>query len=296
MGRLRLRARAGLSAAISYLCLGALWLLSKTPLAVLRATGRLAGRVFAWLNPALLEAIEENVAFCFPQKTPTERSLVARRCVENLFVGLCEKGIVWYGSASRSYGNVHGVENLEAARQGGRGVILLGFHFSDLELALRVLSERAPICIMYFRDANPVFEEAAKKGRGRHCTTIERSSVRTAIRALGDGAAIWYAPDQEYSDPRFVTTQFFGQPIRSITATSRLVRVTGAAVVPFLHSRTADGIRVELLPALDGFGEDEVADAQRINQLLEAAIIAQPESYLWMNRRLNRAEGSPAAD
>jgi KDO2-lipid IV(A) lauroyltransferase len=59
-------------------------------------------------------------------------------------------------------------------------------------------------------------------------------------------------------------------------------------VVPFLPVRRADGsgYDVRVLPALADFpSADLAADTLRINYLIEDAVRASPEQYLWVHRR-----------
>ena len=95
-------------------------------------------------------------------------------------------------------------------------------------------------------------------------------------------------PDQDYGAKHSIFAPFFGIPAASITATSRIARMSGAAIVPFFQTRLPDnrGYKLTLYPALQDFpGEDIEQDTRRINQLVEARIREQPEQYLWVHRR-----------
>ncbi len=89
---------------------------------------------------------------------------------------------------------------------------------------------------------------------------------------------------------------FFGIPACTITATSRLAALSGAAVVPYFPKRLpgGSGYEVVILPALENFpSEDVVADTRRINELLEQYVRLAPEQYLWVHRRFKtRPPGS----
>jgi len=81
---------------------------------------------------------------------------------------------------------------------------------------------------------------------------------------------------------------FFGIPAATNTATSRLARMTGAAVLPYFPERLPDGTgyRMVIQPALENFPTDDpIADAQRFNAILEAQIRRVPDQYLWLHRR-----------
>ncbi len=48
---------------------------------------------------------------------------------------------------------------------------------------------------------------------------------------------MWYAPDQSYRKKGAEMVPFFGIPAATNTATSRLARMTGAAVLPYFPER-----------------------------------------------------------
>ena len=90
---------------------------------------------------------------------------------------------------------------------------------------------------------------------------------------------------------------FFGIPASTLKATTRLAKMTGAAVNPFVIQRLPDarGYALTIQPALENFpGENEVEDATRFNALIEAQARENPEQYLWIHRRFkSRPPGEP---
>jgi KDO2-lipid IV(A) lauroyltransferase len=117
---------------------------------------------------------------------------------------------------------------------------------------------------------------------------IPRDDVRTLISALKANEPVWYAPDQSYRKKGAEMVPFFNIPAASNTATSRLARMTGAAVLPYFPERLpgARGYRMVIQPMLESFPtEDAVADARRFNELIEAQVRHVPEQYLWIHRR-----------
>jgi KDO2-lipid IV(A) lauroyltransferase len=117
---------------------------------------------------------------------------------------------------------------------------------------------------------------------------IPHEDLRGLLRAFKRGQAVWYAPDQNHGLRNSVFAPFFGVPACTLAATSRLAALSGAAVVPYFPRRLpgAAGYEIVILPALDDFpGADPVADAARINALLENHIRQAPEQYLWVHRR-----------
>jgi KDO2-lipid IV(A) lauroyltransferase len=132
--------------------------------------------------------------------------------------------------------------------------------------------------------------------RKRTRRAIPRDDIRTLVATLGANEPVWYAPDQSYRKKGAEMVPFFGIPAATNTATSRLARMTGAAVLPYFPERLPGtrGYRMVIHPPLENFpGDDRVADAARFNALIEAHVRQVPAQYLWIHRRL---KGLSAAD
>jgi KDO2-lipid IV(A) lauroyltransferase len=90
---------------------------------------------------------------------------------------------------------------------------------------------------------------------------------------------------------------FFGVPAATITALSRLARLTGAAVLTCVTEILPDGKGYVTRfgePWADFPSEDEVADAARMNRWLEGEIRRMPAQYYWVHRRFKtRPPGEP---
>jgi KDO2-lipid IV(A) lauroyltransferase len=137
------------------------------------------------------------------------------------------------------------------------------------------------------------------RGRQRlYDGVIPRDDLKGAIRSLRRGRTLWYAADQDYGASHSVFAPFFGVPAATITMTTRLARVNDSPVVFFSHFREPNGrFLLKLSPPLEGYPSgDDVADAARMNLVIEAAIRSHPEQYFWLHRRFKTrppGESSP---
>lgn len=276
--------------------LSILRLASVLPLRLLAPISNVAGAVYWWGSAESRRIVLDNLALCFPELSERERAGIGRSSLAQAVLGYLEKGRWWFGDASSQPCVVEGLEHLQELASRGRGVLLLGFHFSDMENAVLLLNERIPLCAMYLRRPNPLVDAVSRKSRGRRqITMIERSDVRGVLSMLREGAVLWFAPDQEYRDRNQVPAPFFGMLLHTLSSATRLVKLSGAAVVAFTHHRERGGSRISLSPPLEGFGEDAAADAARVNRILEDAIRRSPSAYFWINRRLRSHAVVPQA-
>ncbi len=280
--------------------LGLLWLICRgLPYATVVKLGNWLGRRLMRLSGRRRHIAETNLALCFPEQSTTQRNDLLRRHFEALGVGLLTTGMAWWSSDRRlrKLVGIEGLHHLEQAMAQGRGAILLSAHFSDLEMSGRLLSLFHPFAVMYRPHENPVIERAFRRNRElRFSAAIPRGEARQVIRALRQNQAVWYAPDQSYSDPNSSLVPFFGVPASTNLGTSRMAKVSGAPVLPFFGYRLPGGrgYRLVIQPPLADFPSDDLAaDAARINRVIETAVREAPEQYFWVHRRFKNRPGLP---
>ena len=274
-----------------WIAVALLWLIARIPHRGALALGGLAGPLVLGLMPRRRRILTRNLELCFPDWSAAQRHSVARENARES--GRMLAAFAWGGFGSiRRVAKlpvvVDGLEHIEAARAAGRGVLLVGAHFSHLELAGRLLCRFIPVAGMYREHHDPAFEWAVRRARLRYADAMfRRDELRGVLRYLKSGGVLWYAPDQEYHRGERVFAPFFGIPASTITATHQMARLSGAAVIGFEHRREADGsYRLRLHPPLAEFpSDDALADTTRVNALLEQIIRAAPEQYLWAHAR-----------
>jgi len=285
--------------AATWALLGVLWLVSRLPWVAQRGLAAVVGAGAFHLIRIRRHVTEVNLRVCFPELSAAARRRLARRHYQSLALGILEVARCWWRSpAALPPCRIEGVEALEKARASGRGVLLVSGHFTTLEIAGRMLALRTPLCCLYRNPNNPVLAGLLRKHRTAWASrAIEMRDMTGLIRALRDGEVVWYAPDQGKWTPQSAILPFFGRPAITNTSTSRLARMSGAAVFTFFPRREADGsYALTISPALEDFpSADPEADTLRLTRLLEAAVRAAPEQYLWVHRRFKSFNGSPVS-
>lgn len=267
-----------------------LWLLCMLPLRWQIAIGQALGTLTGKLLKRRREVVRINLKLCFPELDDAARETLMWEHFKALGVGLFEAGFAWWASDARvrRHGEVSGIEHLDAAMAGGQGVILLTGHFSTLEIGARLVALHRDFHVMYRPYSNKVvdFWLHRVRQRGSRLPALPRDELRGLIRALREGRAIWYAPDQTLDPRHSVFVPFFGVSTQTITGTSRLAQMGRARVVPFFPRRDGDRWRVQFFPALDDFPSgDDTADAARMNAVLAQGIRLAPAQYFWVHRR-----------
>ncbi len=279
--------------------LGVIWLIVHLPHRGQLAVGAGLGRLGLILARRRRHIVDVNLEQCFPDMTGPERSALRRHVFRSTGMGLTETARAWLRPAE-AYSprvTIEGAEHLRAAAARGKGVILLGMHLATLDLCGAALAREISFHVMYRPNKNPLIERIMTRGRARNFAgVVHREDMRGVLGCLKAGGILWYGPDQDYGPQHSIFAPFFGRDAATITATARIARITGSPVVVFSHYRSADerGYTVHLSPSLADFPTgDEVADATRINGLVEDAIRVAPAQYWWMHRRFKTPrEGS----
>ena len=231
-----------------------------------------------------------NIELCFPEWTPEQREKVLAENSQLTGRMIIETAMSWWASDKtlRKQLTFEGLAHVEKALEKGNGVILLTGHFTSMELGGRFITLEMAGYVMFRPMKNALFNAVMTNARERLCDgIILQDDPRGMLRALKKNKVVWYAPDQDYGSRQSVQATFFGVPAATVTATSKMAKMSGAAVVPFIPKREKDGrYRITILPELHHFPTgNDLADAQRINCIIEDAVREMPAQYFWVHRR-----------
>lgn len=271
------------------LLVGLVWLLSWLPFRVLAALGWLIGNCIAALPSSRRHIGDVNLRLCLPELTPAERRRLLRRHFVAIVQMLLEYGYCWFASPERlkRLMPIEGLEHLRALE--GRPVILMMPHFTGLDLAGLRISLETPVVSIYSRQKDAWLDAFFRAKRLRLGTGIifsRQQGTRPTLRALRDGYRLYYLPDQDFGHRDSVFVPFFGVNTATISGLSRMAAVAHAAVLPCYPRREAHGYTLVIEPALDNFPTDDaVADATRMNAVIEAQVRRQLHQYFWLHKR-----------
>ncbi|MFG6487789.1 lipid A biosynthesis acyltransferase [Roseateles sp. BYS78W] len=280
------------------LVVGFVWLLSWLPFRVISALGWLLGNLVAAVPSSRRHIGEVNLRLVLPDWTPAARARLLRRHFVAMVQMLLEYGYCWFASPERlkRLMRIEGLEHLRALD--GRNVILMMPHFTGLDLAGLRVSMETPVVSIYSVQKDPWLDAFFRARRLRLGTGIifaRQQGTRPTLRALKDGYRLYYLPDQDFGQRDSVFVPFFGVPAATIGGLSRMAAVTKAAVLPCYPRREAGGYTLVIEPALENFPTDDVvADATRMNAVIEAQARRQLHQYFWLHKRFkSRPPGEP---
>lgn len=285
----------------TWLLVGFIRLLVLLPYKLQLAIGKALGILAFHLVRPRRRVAEINIRICFPELSASEQRALVRQAFIDNAIGFMETMMAWFRRPDYllPITEFKGLEKLAAAKEEGRGVILLGAHYSMLDLSGTLICNHIEASITYKRQHNAVLNYVMEKGRSRtYKNMFVSKDIRGIVKALKKGDVIWYAPDQDFGDKGTVFADFFGQPTATLTATTQLAKLGRALVLPMTYFRKTDnsGYEIEVHDALAIPSDDLEADALLANQFLEQQIRRYPSQYLWLHKRFKTQPNRPKGE
>lgn len=284
---------------LHWLAILLLWLISLLPYRLTAYLGRGLGALLYRIAGRRAHIVRTNLKLCFPELDGEQREQLMRAHFRALGQAMLTIGINLFASRRRLQRLVKISDRhyFDEAINAGKPVILLAPHFLAMEIAGLVLAPERHMLSMYQKIRNPLVDSLVRRSRSRFGgIMVERKSdMRKLIRMVRDGSPLYYLPDQDPGSSDKVFAPFFGIQTAVTPGLSRFARLSKAVVIPCFTRMLpyGGGYEVIFMPPLENFpSADPVADARRMNEVIELAIRQAPEQYFWVHRRFkSRPEG-----
>ncbi|WP_269500221.1 lipid A biosynthesis lauroyl acyltransferase [Castellaniella sp. S9] len=272
---------------------GLLRVLSTLPYGLVARVGEALGFLLYLIPGKRRHILDTNLRLCFPEQTEQQRKRLARTSFQHVIRGYLERGVQWYGSAEAITSLVELDSAIDLQDHYDQPTIFLGFHFVAIEAACMYYSILHPVASIYTPMSDGAADAISRGQRARFGTMMipRHGSARDILEVLKSGKPIMLAADMDFGLRDSVFVPFFGVQACTLTAVSRLARLSGARVVPFISEVLPGyrGYKLRIYPALPTFPSgDSRADALAMNQFLEARIRETPDQYYWVHRRFKR--------
>ena len=266
-----------------------------------RKLARTLGAGIGWLAFRLLGRLRKvglrNLELAFPEKTASERETTLRAVYRNLGCLLAEFCQMSSYTAERAseFIRYDGLENYLAARERGKGVLVLTGHLGAWELSSFYHSLMGyPMGMVIRRLDNPLVDAFVNRIRCLHGNRVMHKDdfARGLIAAMRAGQTVGILMDTNMTPPQGVFVPFFGVEACAASGMARIAQKTGAAVVPgFLLWEPREkkyilrfGAELDLIHTGDS-ESDAVANTALFTGVIERYVREYPEQWLWMHRR-----------
>jgi KDO2-lipid IV(A) lauroyltransferase len=274
---------------------GLRWLPRPLAVATGRGLGRLAYRVGGRLGRTGLR----NLELAFPDMGQHERDEILRGCFLNLGRLLGEVSHFPRATPESLRGIIEcvGLENLEAARTRGKGVILFTGHLGAWELSSFALSAFGyPMSFLVRRIDNPLVENLIDKTRTRfgNRSIDKRAAARAMLRALRDAEMLGILVDLNTQPHEGIFVDFFGIPASTTVGLASIALRTDASVIPIFvpwdEERGRFLMRIDPPLEIARTG-DEREDMRLLTAqftfVIEKYVRQYPDQWLWIHKRWN---------
>lgn len=279
------------------------YLLSHLPHVVLLGMGRGLGRAMGVFSRKLRHITTRNIDVCFPLLPEHEKQVLVRASFAELGMSVVESLQAWFDDSTVRFWpsmTVEGQENLQAALDSGKGIILVACHYGSLDMNVILMGKlvrgKRIYAFTYRQPRDPVVDTFIRDARVPYADM--GLSIRNLVgisRVLKKRGVVWYAPDIEVNNKNTAFVDFMGLPASTTQAVSRIASSAGALVVPYGHYRNADNksYHLKIFPPLPNVpSQDPIADTAAINHAIERVIEPFPERYWWAIKRFkHRPEG-----
>lgn len=237
-----------------------------------------------------------NMQRCFPEAAEPEIDRLLGGMWENFgrLAGEMPHLGVFAGPEFEERVEFIGRERLEAARDAGQPLVLIGMHNANWEIAAAAISQTGLPCHITYRPANNVLIDKRisnmRVGYGVKTLTAKGGEgAKQIMQALKAGESVALMNDQKMNDG--VAAPFFGHPAMTAPGPTRLAMRHNCPLVPISVRRTEGArFRVEILEPIEISQHPDrnaaiVETVTRINQWVESEIRKAPEQWFWVHRR-----------
>ena len=185
-----------------------------------------------------------------------------------------------------------GCDNFNDVYDKNNDVLIIGIHSMSMELEGRVMGLCFPVNAMYRPHNNKAMEYIQTRCRSRSGSgMIDRKNLKFMVSELKRGQAIWFAPDQDFGTKGTIFAPFFS--VANASASKGVAAIAKLSKSPILIAtmirNNESGKRpYELIigkEIIEFPRGDDLADAEKLNQIIEAEILHAPDQYLWAHRR-----------
>lgn len=178
---------------------------------------------------------------------------------------------------------VEGIENLKKAVSLQKGVFIVSAHFGNWEVAALSLSRMGfPQGMVYRPLDNPYLEKELSLRRIRYGNWLipKKGALKQILKNIREGKIIDILIDQKAPFEQSFKVKFLNQETYIISSLSKIVKLTGVAVVFLFSYPDGKGYKVLLKEPFFYNGEDEIELTQKYADILTGEILKNP--HLWL--------------
>lgn len=293
--RLRAEARRARRARRRPLLRAAHGLVRRLPLPVAAALGHVLGRLVWYFHRPFRERVLAHLDVAFGDDLrPRVLRRHGRRSLGRAGAGLLSYQVLHRMGTERALGRLEvvGAEHLEGALAGGRGCLIVSFHFGLFELAASWAGSRfGAVAVGRPTRGLERVEQHTRMRAELGCETVQRGNPRGLLRALRAGRPVVMLSDHDVRRVNGVFVPFFGRLAHTPAGPAALAIRSGVPMVPaftFWTGLTRHRLEFSepLWPRQDLSGDEQLLElTHRYTRFGEERVRAHPDHWIWLHKR-----------
>lgn len=266
-------------------------LLRSLPLKTSYRLGYGVARLLDLALPKLRKVAACNLAMAAPELSLAETRRITDgvfRSVGRMLVALARVPLINRNNVGE-WISYQGLDNYQAAKKKGRGVLIATGHLGNWELsafAHALMTE--PMSVMVRPLDNPLVDRLVESRRTMSGNQLifKKDAARSVLKALKLNQPVGILIDQNTSPSEGVFVNFFGKAACAGVAFVKLAYHSQAPVIPgfALWDEATQRYILHFLPEVTLTG-DPATDTQKIHSILEEVIRQYPDQWMWIHRR-----------
>ncbi len=276
---------------------GMVRVLGAMPRGMARWMGTVVAKAAYWGVGRLRKVGLRNLEIAYTEQDAAWRERTLRGVYRSLGLQLAEFCQMpgYTAEQANRFIEYEGLDHYLAARERGKGVLVLTGHLGAWELSSFYHSLMGyPMGLVIRRLDNPLVDAFVNRIRCLHGNRVIHKDdfARGLISAMRQGETVGILMDTNMTPPQGVFVPYFGVQACTASGLAKVALKTDAAVLPgFLlwdetkgRYRLCFGERIELIRTSDAEA-DAVANTAVFTAAIERYVRANPEQWLWMHRR-----------
>ncbi|HTD55559.1 MAG TPA: lysophospholipid acyltransferase family protein, partial [Silvibacterium sp.] len=267
------------------------------PRSLARTIGAEVGTLAYRLLGRLREVAMTNLALAFPEKSVADHERILWRLYRNLGWLLAEFCQMprYTPESTLSFAGYEGLDHYLAARDCGKGVLILTGHLGAWELSSYYHSLMGyPMSMVIRRLDNSRVDALVNRIRCLHGNRVLHKDdfARGLLGAMRQGETVGILMDTNMTPPQGEFVPFFGRLACTASGMARVALKTGAVVLPgFMLWEESErkyvlhfGEPIDLV-STGNDEQDVIENTARFTAVIETWIRRYPDQWLWVHRR-----------
>jgi KDO2-lipid IV(A) lauroyltransferase len=286
-------------------------IIASIPASLAHKIGAYAGLLIATLIPKRRAIAIENISLALPYMIAhplwtakvTDAVELTNETFKNLGRSLVEVSRLYHGRGEDLIAGIEirGLENYEAAKAKGKGVIFLTGHCGNWELMGLAFSNifNEEMAVVARRQNNPYLNVMVEKMRMRYKNSViyKQGALKGILSTLKKRGTIGILADQAVFPEDGVLIDVFGRKAWASKAPVVIAQKSGAPLIPAFIHREASKQVITFYPEHHFSGDMSdnglALETQALSRYVENYVVEHPTQWYWVHRRWKRA-GEPA--